>query len=206
MKSELSFKTRVKETAIIESKKYNDYFVQNDYLICSSQFIENEYYIISGEKDNYLHLIGVNTHLSASDFFDKCYNGTLSENDFNFQKINENESSVKGSVRRKIIALERISRLFEHELLIEEDFKRNKIQCAIATTDGKITLGFTKGILSRPKTLLKGNELKTNPLKIELVLSKKRHEKTFNKIIIGNKDVLKSFYQKIEPLISKKLL
>lgn len=58
--------------------------------------------------------------------------------------------------------------------MIEEDFRRTKIVCAIATTDTQITLGFSDGTVSRPKTLLKGNELKTNPLTVDLVLSKKK--------------------------------
>lgn len=89
--------------------------------------------------------------------------------------------------------------------MIEEDFKRNKIVCAIATSDKKITLGFSHGIVSRPKTLLKGNELKTNPLTVDLVLSKKRNEKKFNKIVIGNTELVKEFSDKIANLITEEI-
>lgn len=84
--------------------------------------------------------------------------------------------------------------------------KKNNITCAIATSDNKITIGFTNGVYSRPKTLLKGNELKTNPINIHLILSKKRNEKLFNTIIYGDKNTLKSFKNKIYHLLSNSLL
>lgn len=175
MAEQTSFKTRVKEIAITESKKYKEVFVDHQYLICSKGFKKREYYILSAEKDNFLHLLGINTNLSAASFFDKCFDRTLIEEDFNFNKNGKDENSIKGSVRRKIKSLGRVNTLFQGDILIEENFKRNKIVCAIATTDKQITLGFSDGAISRPKTLLKGNELKTNPLTVDLVLSKKKN-------------------------------
>lgn len=205
MAKQVSFKTRVKRIAIAESKKYKDLLIDHQYLICSKQFQKRDYYIISGEKDNFLHLVGINTYLSAAAFFDKCYDGTLTEDDFDFNKRGNDENSIKGSVRRKIRSLKRLGTLFQNDLLIEENFRKNNISCAIATTDKQITIGFTEGVLSRPKTLLKGNELKTNPLSVDLVLSKKKNEKRFNKIIIGNNTLLKEFSNKISHLIEKDL-
>lgn len=138
-------------------------------------------------------------------FFDKCFDGTLIEEDFDFSKQGKDEKSIKGSVRRKIQSLERVSTLFENDLLFEENFKKNKIICAIATTDKQITLGFSDGTLSRPKTLLKGNELKTNPLTVDLVLSKKKSEKKFNKIVIGNAETIQEFKDKIAHLVSDEI-
>lgn len=82
---------------------------------------------------------------------------------------------------------------------------KKKIVCAITTTDRKITLGFSDGPVSRPKTLLKGNELKTNPLTVDLVLSKRRNEKKFNKIIIDNTELVKEFSDKISHLITEEI-
>ena len=205
MAKQISFKTRVKQIAIAESKKYKDLFIDHQYLICSKKFQKRDYYIISGEKDNFLHHVGINTYLSAAAFFDKCYDGTLTEDDFDFNKRGNDENRIKGSVRRKIRSLERLSTLFQNDLLIEENFRKNNIACAIATTDKQITIGFTEGYLSRPKTLLKGNELKTNPLSVDLVLSKKKNEKKFNKIIIGDNTRLKEFSSKISQLIEQDL-
>lgn len=203
--TQTSFKTRVKEIAIKEAKKYKEVFIDHQYLLYSKGFQKRDYYIISAEKDNFLHLIGINTSLSAASFFDKCYNGILLEDDFDFMKKGKDENSVKGSVRRKINSLERMSTIFQEELLIEEDFRKNRISCAIATTDKKITLGFSYGAFSRPQTLLKGNELKRNPLSVDLVLSKKRGEKKFDTVVLGNTEIIKGFGDKIANLIAEEL-
>lgn len=206
MDDKISFKERVKLAAIKESKNFKSIFIDNEFLICSHSFEKRDYYILSAEKDNYLHLIGVSTNLSALDFFNKCYDGTLSLDDFDFNKNGQDASSVKGSVRRKIQSLERLSTLFENNLFIEEGFKKNKVSCAIATSDKKITLGFTAGMISRPKTLLKGNELKPKPLTVDLVLSRTKRTDKFNKIIIGDKDIVNDFRTKIESIISSDFL
>ena len=91
-----------------------------------------------------------------------------------FQKKNQSEKSVKGSVRRKISALENINNFFAQELYIEEGFRKNKVSCVIATSDNKITIGFSEGIYSRPKTLLKGNMLNMSTNQIDLILSKEK--------------------------------
>lgn len=57
MAKQVSFKTRVKRIAIAESKKYKDLLIDHQYLICSKQFQKRDYYIISGEKDNFLTLL-----------------------------------------------------------------------------------------------------------------------------------------------------
>lgn len=62
-----------------------------------------EFYIVSAHEDNYLHLTGLHTSLSAENFFNKCYTGTLDESDFDFARVGQNEKEVKGSVRRKSI-------------------------------------------------------------------------------------------------------
>ena len=38
-----------------------------------------------------------NTSLSPDDFYQKCLDGTLAEEDFDFIKKNQSEKSVKGS-------------------------------------------------------------------------------------------------------------
>lgn len=105
MAEQKSFKTKVKEEAIRCSKLYKSLFVDYDYLLCSDAFTKAEYYIIQGHKDNYRHLTGVATEVSAETFFDKCYDGTLTEDDFLFEKRNQSESQTKGAVRDKIRVL-----------------------------------------------------------------------------------------------------
>ena len=82
MAEQKSFKERVKDTVIQNANSYKRYFVNYEYLLCSEAFVNNEYYIVSAYEDNYLHLTGLHTSLDAATFFEKCYKGTLEENDF----------------------------------------------------------------------------------------------------------------------------
>lgn len=155
----VSFKERVKNEAIANAIAYQSNFIDYEYLVCSEAF-NNGYHIIKSDKGNYLHLIGIHTALLAEEFFDRCRNGILNESDFDFVKPHKSEKSVKCSVREKISVLPDMVRLFEHELLAENNFKKNKVECAFATSDNRCTLGFV--VSGRPKSLLKGNELELN--------------------------------------------
>jgi hypothetical protein len=201
----VSFKERVKNVAISEADLYQKMYVENTYLIFSTNFKNNDYYVLSAEQDNYLHLIGVNTHLSAKEFFERCILRTLKEDDFDFDKPYHDEKSVKGSVRRKINCLPKLKTLFDSShLLFEENFRKNNIICALATSDQEITVGFTHGKKSRPKTLLKGNELNQS-IEVDLILSKKREDLLFDNIIYGNINILKDYLDLFQNLISDTL-
>ena len=142
MAEQKSFKERVKETVIQNAYSYKKYFVDYEYLLCSAAFVKNEYYIVSAYEDNYLHLTGLHTSLDATTFFEKCYKGTLEERDFDFCKSGQNESEVKGSVRRKINSLPSIMDMFNVGTSVEEDFEKNRIRCALAAGNVRATLGF----------------------------------------------------------------
>ena len=58
MVKQTSFKTRVKEIAITESKRYKEVFIDHQYLICSKDFHKKDYYILAAEKDNLSIKIG----------------------------------------------------------------------------------------------------------------------------------------------------
>lgn len=120
--SEENFKERVRLTIISMAKLYKEKYVDYEYLICSQAFFERAYYIIDAKEDNFQHLTGVHTSLSAKDFFNKCYNGTLRDIDFDFIKKGQDEKSVKGTVRRKIKVLPDMMGLFDNVLLAEEKF------------------------------------------------------------------------------------
>ena len=116
---QISFKERVCRTVSSLAGAYQRYYVDYDYLLCSSAFTRHPYYIVSAEKNNYQHLTGVSYSASADDFFEKCINGTLTEADISFAKSGRNEAEIKGSVRRKIKALPDMIGIFTPECLVQ---------------------------------------------------------------------------------------
>ncbi len=208
MEKKPDFKTRVKETVVKAAIEYQNYFLNYDYLLCSDAFSKNTYYIIRGEETNFKHLTGVVLdNDSPKNFFQKSLTATLTEDDFKISK-SESDKSTKGTIRRKISVIEEAMHIFDSTTFVEEDFEKNNIKCSFATENGSSTIGFTRtGIITRPKTLLKGNRLNVNKSKeLELVLRKKRDEKLFTDIIIGNKDILNKYKQNIYELVIDDLL
>lgn len=195
--AEDSFKKRVQKELIKASKEYKDVYVDYVYLICSEAFVQKDYYIVDAKEDNFQHLTGVHTSMNAKKFFDKCIQGTLTEYDFDFVKKGQDEKAVKGTVRRKIKVLPHMMELFREGLWAEENFEKNKVRCAFATADNSCTLGFSGSEKSRPKSLIKGNEL-TNAKPVELVLRRKPDEKFFHEIVVGNKNALHKYKKQIE--------
>ena len=207
MAEQKSFKERVKETVIKNAYSYKKYFVDYEYLLCSPAFVTNQYYIVSAHEDNYLHLTGLHTNLDAATFFERCYNGSLKESDFDFCKRGQNEREVKGSVRRKINSLSSVMDMFNIETLVEEDFAKNRIRCALAAGNISATLGFVVVGKAKPMTLLKGNELDLKKAeKLNLVLRKKSGESKFTDMLIGDADRLRQHKESISDLLSEDLL
>lgn len=186
---------------------YKESYVNYQYLVCSDAFKHKPYYIIDVKEDNYQHLTDVNALISAQEFFCKSCEGTLTVDDFNFVKKGQDEKSVKDSVRRKIQVLPSMMNLFHNELMVEENFEKNKVKCTFATTDKKCTLGFIDAKKSKPRTLLKGDETNKEKAKqVELVIRKQNHEEKFNEIIIGEQEHLLKYCGQIKGLIDEGLL
>lgn len=207
MDEHISFKTRVKNVAINLSQKYYSYYVSKDYLLISDSFKSSPYYIISAEKDNYLHLIGVSTPLSANEFFNKCFDGSLMEEDFDLSIHYKREKESKGTIRKKIKALPYIFELMDSSSLVEENFAKNTIFCSLATSDGACTLGFITVPTARPKTLLLGNELDSSKSShFKIILSKSRKEEKFSSVIVGSDQDLSTHLGTIKHLLSDELI
>lgn len=203
----ISFKERVRQTVITCSKKYKNNFVDYDYLVCSNAFLKKDYYIISAYEDNYQHLTGVHSLISPQDFFDKCYDGSLSDSDFDFIKKDQSEKSVKGSVREKIAVLDNTMDLFTYpEIYVEESFHKNRVFCSFATAVNSFTLGFANDKYATPKSLLKNNKLSNNLDKVDLIIRKHRTEELYNEIILVNNETIKNYYDKIKHLLSSEIV
>ena len=202
----LSFKERVAQIAIEQAIHYKKVFVDYEYLLCSDAFIKQDYYIISANANNYRHLIGVNTAISADNFFVKCINGELTECDFDFVKTGRSEKEIKGSVRRKVRSLPYLTSMIGKDLVVQEDYNKNGIICSFVTTDCNITIGFAGNEKSRPKSLLWGDMLdwdKSAP--VDLILRRKTNDVVFSEIIAGNEDALMKYKDRIKDVVASDL-
>ena len=189
-----TFKERVVEIAIAQAPVYKSVFVDYEYLLCSSAFTAHPYYIIAAKEDNYRHLIGVNTCMNASEFFNACLSATLSVNDFDFKKKNRSEKEVKGSVRKKIKVLPLLMNMVSQELIAQENFSKNAIACAFATTECNYTVGFVNTGKARPMTLLSGDELDRNHCAaVDLILRRPTGSEKFDTIMYGTPEILNQY-------------
>lgn len=201
---EESFKERIRKELIRSSKEYKEVYVDYEYLLCSEAFAEKQYYIVDAKENNFQHLTGVHSKLPSQIFFDKCLTGTLTEDDFDFIKKGQDEKAVKGTVRRKIIVLPDMMKLFKVGLLAEENFKKNKVLCSLAASDGSCTLGFSKSDKVRPKSLIRGNGL-SNPKPVELIFRKKAGADFFDELIVGDEIILFKYRNQIQHLLANGL-
>ena len=194
MSVKTTFKEHVRQSLIDNARKYQECYIDYQYLLCSEAFKKNPYYIINAHMDNYRHLTGVSSGLSALLFFEKCLDGTIKEDDFDFDKPGHSPKVVKGTVRRKLSVMEDIFGIFSLSTMVEEDFKKNRIICSFAAGHSNCTVGFNGNIHAKPMTLLKGNELDMNKAKsIELILRKKTGAGKFDELFAGSPDTLRKY-------------
>ncbi len=197
---EISFKERVRKAAIDGAQLYKKIFVDCEYLICSKAFNEKQYYVAKADNSNYLHLIGEHTELTPEEFFKKCYEGTLTGENFDFDKKNQSEKSVKGSVRQKIKVLPDMLQMYGKELVAQEKFKKNRVECAFATADSTHTLGYAS--VGRPKSLLQKNELDQDKSeKVDLVFQKNRGADKYRKLIVGDEAMVDVYRDQIKMML-----
>ena len=203
---QISFKERVCRTVSSLAGAYQRYYVDYDYLLCSTAFTKRPYYVVSAEKNNFQHLTGVSFSASADDFFEKCINGTLTEADISFAKSGRSEAEIKGSVRRKIKALPDMIGIFTSGCLVQEDFSKNRIFCSFAAADISCTVGFTVAANTKPMTLLNGNQLDTAKAKpLGLVLRRKRGDVKFDCIMCGTVDDLITYETTLSGMLAEPL-
>ncbi len=204
---EISFKERTKNSIISFAPLYLEYFVNHDYLLCSSAFQIEPYYVISSHRDNFKHLLGVQTPLSPNEFFNKAYDGTLTEDDFNFTKGDIPEKQIKGTVRRKINAFQNIIGIFSDESIVVENFRKNSVVCSVAVGNDLCSLGFTQRNPSYPMSLLNGKMLTDEKsAKMDLVLSRDIGADKFTDIVVGDTDMVLKYIDSIKTVLSDEII
>jgi hypothetical protein len=185
----MDFKQRVCSELINCAAIYKAVLLDYEYLIYSVEFKMQPYYILRAYEDNFAHLTGVSSPLSAVSFYEKCLAGTVKESDIRFNDKKKNEKSMKGTIRRKIKSFSHLPNLFSYEIKAEENFSKGGIQCLVAAADDNITLGFIKVKDARPMTLLKGNCInKEKAVEVTLILRRSKGANKFDRIIYGKAD------------------
>lgn len=202
-----SFKSRVRDVAVEYVHGFEDYFVKHEYLLCSEAFENAKYYTVQTYGTQYRHLLGVGPSMDAQTFYNKCMDGSLTEDDISFVKRNQTEAVVKGYTRRKIKCIPKLAGIFSDGARVEEDYQKNSIRCSFATEKESCTVGFTLSSPSRPMTLLSGDSLshgKSKPL--ALVLRKGVDEEKYSEICVGDIEQLKKYGSAFKELLSDELL
>ena len=125
------------------------------FVLESSSFTNRLRYSLRFFPTNFLHLTGVETNLSSSVFFAKCLSDQIS-----FGEFWDSRRKNKSTIRKKLRNLINVDRIFETDVLVQEDFSKNTIRCVIATTDGRCTIGFVDNRhYVVPNTILDSNHL-----------------------------------------------
>ena len=149
-----SFKENVRKQLLVAAQEYFS-LLNKTIIIKSEEFEFQKIYIIKFDKTNFLHLTGVISVLKAGDFFEKCYNSSISIDDFDYDEV-KNKTNIKNKLR----CLVTISTMFNKELFAQEHFEKNRVICKIATSDSSYTIGFIGGVhCVYPKTVLNKNRL-----------------------------------------------
>ena len=152
----MTFKESVKIQLTSAAREYKK-LLNKDYIIQSNQFKFSDIYLLRFHEDNFLHLTGIITSLKAQMFFKKCLIGNLNNEEFTCDTSKE----LKGKVKEKLKNLNTIGEFFDRELVFQEYYKKNRVECKIASSDGKCTLGFVNihSFIYVPLTLLNKNQI-----------------------------------------------
>ncbi len=149
-----SFKQTIISLLKISAKEYAKltYFL---YVFQSDRFNGRKSYIISFDPENFLHLTGVKTKMHALDFYNKCFDGTILEIDFDCDSTKE----IKGKVKEKMHYLSQIGEIVVRCDKLEECFSKGKVTCVLAVTQGEFTIGFDGSKILFPKSLMHKNRI-----------------------------------------------
>ena len=161
----IPFKETINNRLIESARKYQS-LIGKMVVVASESFVMKKEYIVRFYETNFLHLTGIKTSLSPLEFFSKCFDGTLSFDDFDC----DSTTQLKGLVRLKTRNLVNIDAFFNGEIEVQEDFEKGTIKCLIGVSDNFCTIGFVDAkYCVRPKTILDKNHLDKNKPIIKVI-------------------------------------
>ena len=105
-----------------------------------------EFFEVSFPIDHFLHLTGVETNLSAKDFYKNAKKGKLTNNQFYF-----NARHPYANAKKKLPCLKRLPELTNDMVCILKDMQTVTIIYKLSVTNLEFTLGLTENVYSQGK-------------------------------------------------------
>ena len=100
-----------------------------------------EFFEVSFPVDHFLHLTGVETHLSAKDFYKNAKKGKLTNSQFYFD-----ERHLYANAKKKLPCLKRLPELTNDMVCILKDMQTVTIIYKLSVTNLEFTLGLTENV------------------------------------------------------------
>ena len=101
----------------------------------------DEYFEVSFPIDHFLHLTGVETRLSAKDFYKNAKKSILTNNQFYFDARH-----IYANAKKKLPCLKRLPELTNEMVCILKNMETMTITYKLSVTNLKFTLGLTENI------------------------------------------------------------
>ena len=101
----------------------------------------DEYFEVSFPVDHFLHLTGVETRLSAKDFYRNAKKAILTNNQFYFDARH-----VYANAKKKLPCLKRLPELTNEMVCVLKDMQTMTITYKLSVTNLEFTLGLTENI------------------------------------------------------------
>ena len=101
----------------------------------------DEYFEVSFPIDHFLHLTGVETRLSAKDFYKNAKKSILTNNQFYFDARH-----VYANAKKKLPCLKRLPELTNEMVCVLKDMETMTITYKLSVTNLEFTLGLTENI------------------------------------------------------------
>jgi len=128
-------KKEIRQGIIESAKIYSECLAGKTFLYVYG----NEYFEVSFPVNHFLHLTGVETRLSAKDFYKNAKKGILTTEQFYFD-----ERHVYANAKKKLPCLKRLPELTTEMVCILKDMKTLSIIYKLSVTNLEFTLGLTQ--------------------------------------------------------------
>ncbi|MEW4412684.1 PBECR4 domain-containing protein [Clostridium sp. AN503] len=144
MATKIDKKNAIRQDIIDAAEIYRDRLAGKNFLYIYGE----EYFEVSFPTDHFLHLTGVETSLSAKDFYKNSKKGKLTARQFFFS-----DRHPYANAKKKLPCLKRLPELTNDMVCILKDMQTVSIVYKISVTNLEFTLGLTENIDGKGKKI-----------------------------------------------------